>query len=61
MTDEKIIELYDKNNNIVRKYNSTYILYKMCVVGKKEYINIFDELERLRKENQELKEKGEVI
>jgi hypothetical protein len=33
----------------------------MCFVGNKEHINIFNELDKLRKENQELKEKGEVI
>jgi hypothetical protein len=33
----------------------------MCLLGTKDYINIFNEIERLQKENALLREKGEVI
>ena len=55
------VYLCDKYNTIVKHYNSSYICYKMCTLGTKEYIDIYAELERLRQENTKLKEKGEVI
>lgn len=55
------VYLVDKQDNIIRKYTSTYTCYKMCLLGTKDYINIFNEIERLQKENAILKEKGEVI
>lgn len=55
------VYLYDKYNNIIKRYRSSYICYKMCTLGTKEFVDIYAELERLRKENAVLKEKGEVI
>lgn len=62
-TPEVTLDVYlcDKFNNIIKKYTSSYICYKMCTLGTKEYVDIYAELDKLRKENQQLKEKGEVI
>lgn len=55
------VYLCDKFNTIVKHYKSSYICYKMCTLGTKEFLDIYAELDKLQKENQELKEKGEVI
>lgn len=55
------VYLCDKYNNIIKRYNSSYICYKMCTLGTKEYLDVYAELDRLRQENAKLKEKGEVI
>ena len=55
------VYLCDKFNTIVKHYKSSYICYKMCTLGTKEFLDIYAELDKLQKENQELREKGEVI
>lgn len=61
--EEVILDVYlhDKYNNIIKRYHSVYICHKMCTIGTKQFVDIYNELERLTKENESLKEKGEVI
>ena len=56
-----VVELYDTNNIVMRKYVCVSNYYKTCTLGDIKHIDIYKELERVYKELKELKEKGEVI
>lgn len=62
-TDEiKIkVELLDTHDSVIRKYEGTFKYLKLCLIGEQSIVDIYEELQRLYKENQELKEKGDVI
>lgn len=55
------VELLDTHDTIMRTYTGTFTYIKMCMVGDKKLIDMYEELQKLYKENQELKEKGELI
>lgn len=55
------VELLDTHNTIMRTYTGTFTYMKMCMIGYPNIIDLYNELQRLYKENEELKEKGELI
>lgn len=55
------VDLYDTNNKLMRTYKAEPKFCKLCLVGTQQLIDVYEELQKLYKENQELKEKGDVI
>lgn len=55
------VELLDPHNVIMRTYTGTFEYMKLCIIDSKDIRNLYSELERLMKENKELREKGDVI
>lgn len=55
------VELIDTHDSVIRKYEGTFKYLKLCLIGEQSIVDIYEELQRLYKENKELKEKGDVI
>ena len=55
------VELLDTHDSVIRVYEGTFKYLKLCLIGEQSVVDIYEELQRLYKENQELKEKGDVI
>jgi hypothetical protein len=55
------VDLYDINDRLIRTYKAEPKFCKLCLVGTQQLMDVYEELQKLYKENQELKEKGDVI
>ena len=55
------VELFDSHDTLMRVYEGTFSFMRLCLIGTKELIDIYDEVQFLQQENKELREKGDVI
>lgn len=55
------VELLDTHDSVIRVYEGTFKYLKLCLIGEQSIVDIYEELQRLYRENKELKEKGDVI
>jgi hypothetical protein len=55
------VELLDTRKRVIHRYTNTLQYYKMCAIGDVDTLDIYTRYEKLKKEFEKLKEKGDVI
>jgi hypothetical protein len=55
------VELLDNRDVVMRSYIGSFTYMKLCLIANDDIVNVYEELQRLTKENKELREKGDVI